>query len=369
MHAPLTLKALLGPQDPLRPHRRRRRARRRLHVGHHGAHRHHEGRLRPGLRQSSERGRRRRSSSGPTASTASSAATASRVDAAAVPRSRRRRRCRRTPPASCRASPSWSAPTATVADDGGMGVTLAANWIADDVLNPFQLVSGSRDRWRRRRGRSSTPAPPGGEGWTVGDTFTVLSSRRAPDAHAGGDRRPTAPSTAFRGVDAHRHRRRHGPGALRRAWSLRCVAGRRRTRRAGHEPLQHGLDAALADTDLRTLTADEDTQNKKDELADNLAFIDTFLMAFVYIALFVGIVHHLQHVLDRRRPAGEGPRACCGPSAPDARQVLPLGAASRRSLVGLVAAAVGIARRDRLVVRACGPCCPRSVSRSRGARW
>ncbi|MGE0795309.1 MAG: ABC transporter permease, partial [Acidimicrobiia bacterium] len=40
---------------------------------------------------------------------------------------------------------------------------------------------------------------------------------------------------------------------------------------------------------LEAITGEENTQNKKDELADNLAFVDTFLMAFVYVALFVGI--------------------------------------------------------------------------------
>ena len=59
------------------------------------------------------------------------------------------------PPARSRASPSWSRPTAPSPPTDGLGVTIGANWIDDERLNPFTLASG-RAPDGRRRGRAST---------------------------------------------------------------------------------------------------------------------------------------------------------------------------------------------------------------------
>ena len=225
----------------------------------------------------------------------------------------------------------------TVADDSGMGVTLAANWIADDVLNPFQLVSGHAPMAASEAVLDAGTARR--EGWTAGDTFTVLS------AVGPGRSRWWGPST-YGAIDGL-------PGSTliatddATAQALFAEPGRFDAVLVAAEPgvpataLQDGLDAALAGTDLRTLTADEDTQNKKDELADNLAFIDTFLMAFVYIALFVGmfIIYNTFSIVVAQRVKDLAMLRAIGARRSQVlRSVL-----VEAILVGLVAAAVGIA--------------------------
>ena len=91
------------------------------------------------------------------------------------------------------------------------------------------------------------------------------------------------------------------------------------------------------------------------------------LLIFAFIALIVGVVHHLQHVLDRRRAA----HARDGAAARDRRERAPgarLGASvsrivGRRARVGLGVLG-GIGARDRLL-KACIDACRASTSRER----
>ena len=86
-------------------------------------------------------------------------------------------------------------------------------------------------------------------------------------------------------------------------------------------------------------------------------------MVFAYVALFVGHVHHLQHLLDHRRPAHEGHGHAAGH-----RRRSPAGAARRccwsPPLVGLVAGAIGLGARR----RGCRSACERLLACRRSRR-
>ena len=86
-------------------------------------------------------------------------------------------------------------------------------------------------------------------------------------------------------------------------FDLRASATRARTaeRAAGLDPGRAAAQGVEAVTS--TSVADE----QSDQLKEGLGFFRTALLVFAFIALFVGLVHHLQHVLDHRRPAD--PRA------------------------------------------------------------
>ena len=68
----------------------------------------------------------------------------------------------------------------TVGAENGLGVTIGANWIADDRLNPFHLASG-RHPHRVAPTPRSTPVPRLA-GRQLGDTFSALTSIGAPPA-------------------------------------------------------------------------------------------------------------------------------------------------------------------------------------------
>ena len=67
------------------------------------------------------------------------------------------------------------------------------------------------------------------------------------------------------------------------------------------------------------ITGDEITKENQDAIQKQLSFFNIALLIFALIALIVGAVHHLQHVLDRRRAT----HARDGAAARDRRQPAP----------------------------------------------
>ena len=70
--------------------------------------------------------------------------------------------------------------------------------------------------------------------------------------------------------------------------------------------------ASLAgDRNIEVLTGAQVTKDSQNDIKNALRFFSTFLLVFGVIALLVGVVHHLQHLLDHRGPAraGDGPAA------------------------------------------------------------
>ena len=104
--------------------------------------------------------------------------------------------------------------------------------------------------------------------------------------------------------------------------------------------------------DLEVITGAEATQGEPGHRSDQpRRSSDIFLLIFALVALLVGVVHHLQHVLDHRRAAHAGDGAAARDRRAVARQVLGQRARSRRSSSAFSrrrsASRLGIAARDR----------------------
>ena len=92
------------------------------------------------------------------------------------------------------------------------------------------------------------------------------------------------------------------------------------------------------------ITGDKLTKENQAEINQNLSFFNTFLLIFALVALFVGCVHHLQHLLHHRGAAHEGdgpPAAAIGASG---RQVIASVLGSRRSSWGSLTSAAAAPR-------------------------
>jgi putative ABC transport system permease protein len=164
------------------------------------------------------------------------------------------------------------------------GATIGASWIADKRLNPFQLASGKAPD--APTDAVVDQATADAEGWEIGTRFTVLAKP--------GPIQLTLVGTATYGDLAGI------PGSTviatdtATAQQLFGEPGRFDTIVVAAEPgvtpdelavaLQHALPGAV-----EVLTGDADTAAKLDELQENLKFFNTFLLAFAYISLFVGM--------------------------------------------------------------------------------
>ena len=166
-----------------------------------------------------------------------------------------------------------------------MGATIGANWIDDARLNPFELADGD------------APDGPGeavvdratveGEGWTLGDSFTVLGKTGPKDLRLVG-------VATFGEIDGI-------PGSTMIATDL--VTAQTMFGEPGRfdailvakegsltaDELALRLRAAFPADDVEVLTGEADTAAKQDDLRENLKFFNTIQLSFAYIALFVGV--------------------------------------------------------------------------------
>ena len=184
------------------------------------------------------------------------------------------------------------------------------------------------------------------EGWALGDTVTVLGAAGPAELT---DRR-------------HRHlRQRRRPPRL---VSLVAVERRRPRRRCSPSPapttcvvvagdgsvtpdeLATRIDAAVgSDEPQRSITGEADTADNQAEFKEDLSFFNTFLLAFAYIALFVGmfIIYNTFSIVVAQRMREMAMLRAVG--------------ASRRQVLAVGAVRVG-ARRDRRLGRsASAPAC------------
>ena len=177
-----------------------------------------------------------------------------------------------------------------VRDDGAvatneLGATIGTAWIDDERLNPFQLAEG-------RAPESSNEAVVDratvtDEGWTIGDTFTVLAKTGPLELTLVGE-------ATFGEIDGI-------PGSTMIATALgtaqelfgepgsfdTIVVAKTADVRA--DELAVALQSALADDQIEVLTGETDTADKQADLREDLKFFNTFLLAFAYISLFVGM--------------------------------------------------------------------------------
>jgi putative ABC transport system permease protein len=174
----------------------------------------------------------------------------------------------------------------SVATEDGLGVTVGANWIDDDALNPFTLATGRAPAAADETVLDQQTAEA--EGWALGDEVQVLT--------AAGPRALTLVGTAtFGAVEGV-------PGSSlvattdETAQALFAEPGRYDNVLVAATPGVAPADLAdriveritTGDSQLEAITSDQDTADKQADFAEDLAFFNTFLMAFAYIALFVG---------------------------------------------------------------------------------
>ena len=222
---------------------------------------------------------------------------------------RRRRRGRRR---SSRATPSSSTTTATPIGDPEMGApTFGGNWTDSDELNPFTLVDGRPARGRRRgrhrqEERRRRRLPRRRHGHRAGPGPAAADAHRR---HRQVRRTPTAP--AARPCAVHD---RGGAAARGRARQVRQHRGRWPTRASPRRSSPTASRAALP-AGVEVVTGEEITEESQDDIQETCRFFNMFMLIFAVVALLVGCVHHLQHVLDHRRPAHPGERAAAGASA------------------------------------------------------
>ena len=242
---------------------------------------------------------------------------------------------------------------------GGVGPpTLGVNW-NNGPTSPLSLREGPTavrpDGGRRRRGDGQEVRPVRRRH----DHDPVRGA--AAGVHDLGHRWGSARRTTWRVRRSPRSTRRPRrrcstrKGSSTRSTSSPTTASRCRTSgRASNRRCPKGVEAVKSSD-----VADEQAK----QLQEALGFFRTALLVFAFIALFVGRVHHLQHVLDHRGAAHAGDGA-----APRDRRQPPAGpdlggGRSVRDRVGRVGA--GPRRRDRDRRRAPGLARPRSGSTCR----
>jgi putative ABC transport system permease protein len=185
------------------------------------------------------------------------------------------------------------------ADTEGMEMTLGANWIDDDRLNPFTLSAGN------------APVAPDdvvvdlrtaeAEGWQIGDGITVMTKAGPAPLTISGTATYGAvkglPGTSLVATTDETAQRLFGePGRYDHiavtAESGVSAGGLARRIAVVTGATEVGAEAngtAAPATGLEVLTGSQDTADQQADLRNDLGFFSDFLMAFAYVALFVGM--------------------------------------------------------------------------------
>ena len=240
----------------------------------------------------------------------------------------------------------------------------ATTWIDDADLNPYDLVEATpRGRRRDRHRQALRRRPP-------------TSRRRDRDGADQGRRRPVHHRR-------HRHvrRRRLGRRRVRRA-----VHRRRRPAATSPHPASStrspfvaadGVSQEHADRDIAEVAARRHRGAHRRRRSPRRARSDVKDRHVVLQHVPAGLrrhrpvrrcVHHLQHLLDHRRPAHRRRWRCCGRSAPAAGRSCAR-CMLEATVVGVVASVAGLGRRHRRRCRAEDAARSASASTSRPAAW
>lgn len=172
----------------------------------------------------------------------------------------------------------------SVASADGLGATVGANWIDAD-LSPFDLSTGHRPDGPDEAVLDQATAED--QGWSLGDSFTVIS--------AVGPRELTLVGTATMGdveglpgssvvaVDDATAQELFGQVG---AYDGVLVAGAE-----GVDPatLATDVEGALGGGGYEVVTGAAETEADQSQFEEDLSFFNTFLLAFAYVSLFVGV--------------------------------------------------------------------------------
>ena len=169
----------------------------------------------------------------------------------------------------------------------GLGVTVGANWIDDAPLNAFSLASGRSPQSADEAVLDRNTAEE--QGWALGDSIRVLTATGPSDLTVVGTATygvlDGVPGSSLVATDDETAQRLFGQPGRYDAVLVSGVAGVRPA------DLTARIHAAVATpgSGLEALTGKEDTAAKQADLKDDMAFFNQFLMAFAYVALFVGV--------------------------------------------------------------------------------
>jgi putative ABC transport system permease protein len=174
----------------------------------------------------------------------------------------------------------------TVTADDGLGITIGSNWIEDERLNPFTLETGRAPVAASEAVLDQRTAED--EGWALGDDFTVLAGDGPTTFTLVG----TATYGAIDGI----------PGSTmvattdETAQALFAEPGTYDNVLVAAEETVTSADladrivaqVATEASGLEAITGEQDTADKQADFAQDVSFFNSFLMAFAYVALFVG---------------------------------------------------------------------------------
>ncbi|HEY6533069.1 MAG TPA: FtsX-like permease family protein [Acidimicrobiales bacterium] len=224
----------------------------------------------------------------------------------------------------------------TVTATDGIGGTMGVAWIDDERLNPFELTSG-----RAPSGSSEVvldQATVEDQGWTVGDTVGVVAKdSTVPMTIVGtagfGGNKGIPGFTVIAADDTTAQAMFAEPGA----YDSIVVAATDGTTATA---LTERITAEIGSPGLEILTGDADTASKQAQFKDDMSFFNTFLMAFAYIALFVGmfIIYNTFSIIIAQRMREMAMLRAVGASR---RQVL-RSVLFESAIVGAVASAIGL---------------------------
>jgi putative ABC transport system permease protein len=224
----------------------------------------------------------------------------------------------------------------TVASLDGLGVTIGANWINDDQLNPFRLHSGNAPSAEGEAVLDRKTAED--NGWSLGDEFSVIAKGEPTSFTLVG----TAMYGELSGMPGSTLVAVDDPTAQR----LFAESGYYDTVLASatdtvdKAELATRIDAALGNGAFDVQTGEENTATQQDRFREDMSFFNTFLMAFAFVALFVGtfIIYNTFSILAAQRSKDMAMLRAIGASR---RQLL-------RSMlfesvaIGVIAGAVGL---------------------------
>ncbi|HEX6568583.1 MAG TPA: ABC transporter permease, partial [Acidimicrobiales bacterium] len=175
----------------------------------------------------------------------------------------------------------------TTSATDGLGVTMGANWIDDERLNPFALSSGRVPRAAGEAVIDENTAEA--QGWALGDSIRVVAKAGPTEltlvgTAAYGELGGVPGSSLVATDDATAQRLFAEPDR----YDSVLVAGAAGVTSAD---LTDRIESSVASpgSGLEALTGEQDTADKQADFQDDLAFFDQFLMGFAYVALFVGM--------------------------------------------------------------------------------
>jgi putative ABC transport system permease protein len=169
----------------------------------------------------------------------------------------------------------------------GLGGTIGANWITDGRLNAYSLSAGRAPAGPSEAVIDKRTAED--QGWTLGSSIKVLTKTGPATLTVVGtatygtiDGRPDASLVATDDATAQKFF-----GEPDRYDSVVVAADHGVP--ASDLAARIGSSVGGAGSGLEAITGAQDTADKQKAFKEDLAFIDQFLMAFAYVALFVGV--------------------------------------------------------------------------------